>query len=107
MSYDIGLLVDTGGPELASLDIDWNYTSNCAPMWRAAGLDLAGFHQRPARECVAELDQALIVLRAQPARFEPLNPPNGWGSYETLVEALDELAASFRRHPNAIVWVSR
>jgi hypothetical protein len=47
MSYDIWLEADLGGPEPLHLD-SWNYTSNCAAMWRAAGADLSEFHDRPA-----------------------------------------------------------
>lgn len=107
MSYRIGLEIDTGGPEPAVLDVDWYCTSNCAPMWHAAGLGLAGFDGRTAGECLPELEQVLVVLRADPARFEAMNPPNGWGSYASLVEALDELAQGLRRHPKATVSVHR
>ena len=107
MSYDIWLEIDTGGSERARVTDGWNYTSNCGPMWRAAGADLAEFHNKPAGECLPVLRNALDVLRMEPTKFRAMNPPNGWGSYETLIEALEELAQQFASHPKSIVQVWR
>lgn len=30
-------------------------------------------------------------LRADPARFEAMNPPNGWGTYDGIVKVLTEM----------------
>jgi hypothetical protein len=107
MSYSIGLEIDTGGPEPAYLGGDWDYTSNCAPMWRRAGADLAEFNGRLAVDCLPLLESAIAHMKANPSVYEAMNPDNGWGSYAGLVPALDDLAASFRRHPKATVTVSR
>jgi hypothetical protein len=69
MSYDIWL-EDESGTEVA----DWNYTSNCSPMWRAA---------------------------------KAMNPPNRWGSYDSLVPALVDLFFLMLAHSAATVRVSR
>jgi hypothetical protein len=107
MSYDIWLEINTGGPEPASVGRDWNYTSNCGRMWREAGADLAEFNGQYAGNCLPLLDKAIHNLRAEPAKYEAMNPANGWGSYATLLPALEELAANFRAHPLATVQVSR
>lgn len=107
MSYDIGLTIDTGGVEPATVYDDWNYTSNCAAMWRAAGADLAEFHGKTAGECLPILDAAIEELADHPAKYKAMNPENGWGSYDTLLPRLGELADAFRCHPKAIVVVSR
>lgn len=107
MSYDIWLTIDTGGDEPAYVGRDWNYTSNCGPMWRAAGADLAEFHGKTAGECLPILDAAITELRADPAKYVAMNPENGWGSYESLLPELDLLADNFRHHPKATVVVSR
>ena len=106
MSYDIWLEVDLGGPEPIRIDNGWNYTSNCGPMWRAAGIDLAECHGRDAGRCAEELRAAINTLKADPARFQAMNPPNGWGSFDTLVPALEELLKLFESAPRAIVRVS-
>jgi hypothetical protein len=107
MSYDIWLLMDTGGPEPATVWDGWNYTSNCGPMWRQAGADLAEFEGKTAGECLPILRAAIEELQAHPIKYKAMDPPNGWGSYDTLVPALDELADGFSRHPKATVRVSR
>lgn len=107
MSYDIWLTIDTGGPEPARVGDSWNYTSNCAPTWRAAGADLAEFHGKPAGECVPTLRAAIEVMRADPARFQAMDSPNGWGTYDTLVPALVRLRAMREAHPKATVVIWR
>lgn len=106
MSYDIDLEIGTGGDESVTV-YTWNYTSNCAPMWRAAGADLAEFDGRPASACAPILAAALTELRAHPATYQELNPPNGWGSYDSLVEALDQLRVAMNTHPATTVRVCR
>jgi hypothetical protein len=109
MSYDVWLEIDTGGPEPARiLGADfWNYTSNCAPMWRAAGANLAEFHGKPAGECSPLLKQAVVDMEQSPEKYEAMNPENGWGSYKTLLPALRELLSMFEAHPRATVGVWR
>lgn len=105
MSYDIWLEVDLGGPEPLSVGESWNYTSNCSPMWHAAGIDLAECHGRDAGGCAEGLGAALVQLKADPARFQAMDPPNGWGSYATLVPALEQLLRLFESAPRATVRV--
>lgn len=108
MSYDIWLEADIGdGKRLPLAALDWNYTSNCGPMWRAAGADLADFDMLPAGECTADLRSAINNMLADPDRFRAMNPENGWGSYDTLLPALCRLLAAFEEAPKAIVRVSR
>lgn len=106
MSYDVYLTIDTGGPEPAWLT-DWNYTSNCAGMWRAAGCDIAEFHGKPAAELGAALRTAIDNLTGDPGKYDEMNPPNGWGSRASLVVALARLADDCGNHPLATVSVSR
>jgi hypothetical protein len=107
MSYDIWLTIDTGGPEPVEVGESWNYTSNSGPAWRAAGADLADFDGKLAVDCARILDAAIETMRTEPARFKALDAPNGWGTYDTLVPALEKLRNTMRRHPKATVVVSR
>ncbi len=106
MSYDVSLTIDTGGTELAYVGGGWNYTSNCVPMWRTAGADLNGFHGKPAGDCLPVLEAAIKRMEDDPNTFRVMDPPNGWGSYDTLLPALRELAAQLRAHAKATVEVS-
>ena len=107
MSYDVYLSVDAGGPEPVSLPLDWNYTSNCACMWDAAGAPIRDFHGKRAGDCASLLADAIATMEREPERFIAMNPPNGWGSYESLLPRLRVLLEAFRNAPNAIVEVSR
>jgi hypothetical protein len=106
MSYTLNLQIDTGGHEPAHV-WDWNYTSNCAAMWRAAGADLADFDDRLAGECLPFLRHAIQQLRIHPERFDAMNPTNGWGSRVSLIESFGQLIEAFESHPGCTVRVSR
>lgn len=107
MSYDVWLAIDTGGPEPVQVGESWNYTSNSSAAWCEAGADLAEFDGKPAGECARILDKAIERMRTEPAKFKSLDAPNGWGTYDTLVPALEKLRNTMRRHPKATVVVSR
>lgn len=108
MSYNVWLEADLGGPEMTRITYDsWNYTSNCAPMWRAAGLDLGECYGLDAGVVAESIGAALVVLRQDPAQFKAMNPVGGWGSYDTAVPALEELMAMCNSAPKAIVKVSQ
>lgn len=107
MSYDISLEIDTGGPNPASVGREFNMTSNVAPMWRLAGADLAEFEGQYAGNVLHLLDKAIEDMAASPGKYTPLNPLNGWGSYDTCLEFLQELRAEFANHPQARVKVWR
>lgn len=106
MSYDVWLEIDTGGPEPVAIT-EWNYTSNCAAMWRHAGADLAEFDGLEGGEAAFLLAPAIARMEIDPEAYQAMNPKNGWGSYRTLVPALKELLTQFRAHPRATVKVSR
>lgn len=107
MSYSIGLEIDTGGEHPTDLGEYWNFTSNCAPMWRRAGADLADFEGKLAAGCLPLTVSAIEHMKANPSVYEAMNPLNGWGDYPTCLTALVNLASMLRIHPKATVRVSR
>jgi hypothetical protein len=115
MSYDIYLYGDEKDAVCPHCDnvyrkreelFSANYTFNCGAMWRDAGLDIKSFKGRRADECLPLLQAALTNLEADPARFKAMNPPNGWGSYETSLPWLKALADAMRENPTSLVHVS-
>lgn len=89
-----------------------NITHNLSRMAEAAGLyrclwrpDEYGI--TTARDLLQPLREGLAVLRATPARFEALNPANGWGSYPILVLFVADYLAACERWPEATVEVWR
>lgn len=107
MSYDVWLVIDTGGPEPGHVGASHNMTWNVAPMWRLAGADVGEFHDRLAGDLLPDLDKAISEMETNPGPYEALNPGNGWGSYETCLGFLRNLRADFRAHPKATVKVWR
>lgn len=105
MSYDVGLVL-WSGPQ-AEAHVFWqNYTSNLAPMWRAAGVDLTEFHGKPASELAPVLKAAIEKIEADPASFAQFNPPNGWGSVNGGLEYLRAIYVACSTHQFAKVEVS-
>lgn len=60
-----------------------------------------------ARDLIPSMESGLAALKADPARFKALNPENGWGSYEGLVEFVEQYLAACKESPDAQVEVSR
>lgn len=106
MSYDVTVSLDAGGHEPIWVG-DWNYTSNMACAWRAAGAQIHEWDGKRAGDCAAQLADAIAVMVRDPARFRAFDAPNGWGSYETLVPSLRKLLRILRQAPDGVVSVSR
>lgn len=60
-----------------------------------------------AADLIKPLEKGLKKLKADPERFEKLNPENGWGSYNNLVEFVTNYLAACREYPDAEVEVDR
>lgn len=83
MSWDIGFELNNHQFDNSS----WNYTHNCNDMMREAGYDWV-YHlggQRIA-DTLPQFESMLEKLKADPARFKLMNPSNGWGDYDSLVD---------------------
>lgn len=91
---------------------DANITHNLNRMADAAGIyrhlwrpdEVGATH---ARDLIEPLEAGLELLRADPERFRALNPENGWGDYEGLVEFTAQYLAACREHPDAEVNACR
>lgn len=107
MSLDIWLAMPTGnGEELTTQSM--NYTHNVLPMWRAAGVAEALYdsHGHQAREYLDVLRAGIKNMEDEPAKYQALNPSNGWGSYDTALPWLREWLIECVKHPDAIIRVS-
>lgn len=60
-----------------------------------------------AEQLIEPLKKGLERLKAEPERFKALNPSNGWGDYDGLVEWLEAYLAACVENPNADVRASR
>ena len=107
MSYDIH--VDTGGQEpFTAIPADiGNYTSNVAPMWtEALGHRLADLNEKNAGDSLPALQRAVAAMESDPAKYEAMNPPNGWGNYEGALNYLRQLRDACAAYPKATIHIS-
>lgn len=107
MSYDINLVIDTGGEYLASVMYVGNYTYNVAPMLaKALGFPFRDLHGRAASDCIAPLADAIARFERDFAEYEKLNPANGWGDAAGALDYLRALLKGCREHPKTAVRIS-
>jgi hypothetical protein len=60
-----------------------------------------------ANELLTPLTEGLYKLKKDPKKFKQLNPKNGWGTYESLIEFVENYIKACYKYPNAIVSVWR
>jgi hypothetical protein len=89
-----------------------NITHNLGAMAKEAGIYQALWRPEEigitkAKELIAPLTKGLGFLRGDPKRYKEFNPPNGWGSYEGLVNFVENYLKACIENPDAAVRVSR
>lgn len=72
------------------------------PLWRPHAVNVTH-----AKHLIEPLRAGIATLKNEPARFEELSPPNGWGSYENFVPWLEKLLVACEAWPSAAVQVTR
>lgn len=81
----------------------WNYTYNTSPMLRAVGLVIQDLEGQTGAVCAERIADALTKLRAEPARFRRMNPPNGWGDYDGVCRVLEEVRVACVATPDGVM----
>lgn len=89
-----------------------NVTHNLNRMADAAGIYEACWRPEEigvtkASQLVPLLRAGLEKLKADPERFQQLNPSNGWGNYEGLVAWVEDYLRACEAYPDADVEASR
>jgi len=86
-----------------------NITHNLLPMWQAAGVREALYESqgKTAADVRAAVADGLTTMKQEPRRFEALNAPNGWGTYEGAVSFLEGFLAACDEFPHGVIRVSR
>jgi hypothetical protein len=108
LSYDVSLMIDTGGDEPAEVFYVGNYTSNVFPMWVEAlnGKSLREYHGAPCSEAAGPLADGVKRMEVDPDKYREMNPPNGWGDYEGALRYLRKLAEACAEHAKCTIYVS-
>jgi len=60
-----------------------------------------------AAQLIEPLRAGLVLMKADPARFEKFNAENGWGTYRQFVPWIEKYLAACEENPDASVRVSR
>ena len=105
-----GRACPTCGHNPDEFPLDWNYTSNVAPMWRKAMPEtngLAGMHDMKASAAADVLRRGIAAMEGDPGPYRAMNPENGWGDFDSQLERLKELLGWMERNPEATVGISR
>ncbi|HUU94621.1 MAG TPA: hypothetical protein VM487_02700 [Phycisphaerae bacterium] len=100
MSWDLDCYGKIDGERFVLAE--FNYTHNTNPMIRAAGCPWSSdeLNGITSPQLVAVLEPALAEMEANPDKYIAMNPPNGWGSYETLMPVLRQVLAVAKRFPS-------
>lgn len=89
-----------------------NITHNLGLMAEKAGIYFAMWRPEEkgwkyAKDIADVLERGLNKLTENPIYFEQYNPESGWGTYEALVDVLNEYVIACRQYPDAEIVVSR
>ena len=84
-----------------------NMTSNVAPVWRAAGVDLIDLDGKTLHEAVPVVEPALARLEADPRSFDQYVRGDGtWGDVESAIRLLRFIVDEGKRVQHGILRVS-
>lgn len=91
---------------------DRNITHNLGKMANKAGIYYAMWRPdekgwKTAKDVLTTLEIGLVELQANPDKYKKLNPENGWGSYDDLVDFVEVYVDACRKYPEAVIEVSR
>ena len=109
MSYNVGFTMDTGGSESTMVGDSMNYTSNVSGMWKLAlCMPLSKLDGMQATVALPLLEKAVSHIRHPDnrAKYEAMNPDNGWGDHNGAAEVLEWMLAMCRQHPKTKIWMS-
>lgn len=110
MSYDVQIRYPacprckSPGHTVASL----NYTYNVHPMLKKAFAREEDINFLAGLKChaaVVLLNKAIANMESDPTTYEAMNPPNGWGDYESCLVWLREIRGRCRENPDAEIEV--
>lgn len=60
-----------------------------------------------ANEIINNLEEGLKNLKSNPKHYSKFNSPNNWGTYTNLVSFIEKYLKACKKHPNAILNISR
>lgn len=95
MSYDIRLAVKVDGTDIFAEIAEPEYSSptyNLRDMFVACmDWDYSQGEYYKCEEVLQKVERGIRELSTKPNEYKKYNPPNGWGSRKTAIEALESL----------------
>lgn len=85
-----------------------NITFNVSPMFRKAFKSENGLYVLDELDLDSALEEVLAAIKSmlsERKEYEKLNPPNGWGSYESTLLFLFQLCLNFTEVEGGVVFV--
>lgn len=91
---------------------EYNITHNLGTMASKADLYTALWRPdeqgwKKAKDITGMLERGLRRLKKDPDGFKKFNPDNGWGSYDNLVDCVEQYLKACKEYPEALIEVSR
>lgn len=69
-----------------------NMTYNVSPMYgKAMGITISDLNGKKAEKVIPILIKGIKEMEDNPKIYKKMNPPNGWGDYETAIEFLQDI----------------
>lgn len=102
MSWDVGVKAKR------EVEIfECNITYNLSDMYyKCIDGGLKALDEMSCDKSIPILNKAINDLIDNEEEYKKLNPPNGWGTYSGLLEALKELRDCCENNPDGIIEVS-
>lgn len=72
------------------------------PLWRPEEIGI-----RTAQQLIEPLTNGLRELKENPEFYKKFNPKNGWGTYETLIEFVEEYLEACKKYPQGKIDANR
>ena len=105
MSWSVHLNINTGIEEREVVYIG-NYTYNVAPMYaKAMGITPSDLDGKKCSEVIPILRKGVLNMTENPRMYKVMNPPNGWGEYESALKFLEEIYKACVNNPKCKIEV--
>lgn len=113
MSYDVSVYREKAVFEIEQEDNlvevnSANITFNVSPMFRKAFKSAAGLYVLDGLDLDSALEEVFAAIKnmlSERKEYEKLNPPSGWGSYESTLLFLFQLCVNFTEVEDGVVFV--
>lgn len=109
MSWNVYLVIDTGGDSPAIVEDIGDMTWNVAPMYYDIFQPLPGgirsLDGMVSIDAIPILKTAIENMKNDPKKYKEMNPTNGWGNYEDALHYLNEILNRCCEHPKTTIKI--